>query len=75
MVLAYIPVPLNSMADIRKHLSVGESRVKEWVDAGAPIAVDEDNANARYSSELAALLTWRAEYSKFMRLQKRAQNA
>ena len=50
MVLAYIPVPLNSMADIRKHLSVGEARVKEWVDAGAPIAVEGDGANARYSS-------------------------
>ena len=75
MVLAYIPVPLNSMTEIRKHLNVGEVRVKEWVDAGAPIAVEGDGANARYSSELAALLTWRAEYSKFMRLQKRAQNA
>ena len=74
MVLAYIPVPLNSMAEIRKHLSVGEVRVKEWVDAGAPIAVEGDGANARYSSELAALLMWRAEYSKFMRLQKTSQN-
>ncbi len=57
--LAYVPVPLRSMAEICDRLKVGPKMVKAWVRQGAPIAVEGDGAKVRYSAELARLLLWR----------------
>lgn len=59
MVIAYVPTPLRSMAEICKALGVGPRRVKAWVEKGAPIAVEGVGAKVRYSAELARLLVWR----------------
>ena len=59
IVIAYIPTPLTSMAEICRTLKVGSDTVHEWVEAGAPIAVEGEGAKRRYSAELARLMVWR----------------
>lgn len=61
MVTPVAPMPLNSMTDIRKAFKVGRSTVIEWVNQGAPIAVETDpiSQKIRYSAEYNALQSWR----------------
>lgn len=57
---AYVPVVLKSMAEICKSFGVGTQRVREWVEAGAPIAVEEDGRGnpVRYRCEVMRLYCW-----------------
>ena len=56
----YVPVVLKSMAEICKAFGVGQPKVREWVEAGAPIAVEKDGRGnpVRYRSELNRLYLW-----------------
>lgn len=56
----YIPVVLKNMSEICRAFGVGQQKVREWVQAGAPIAVECDNLNTptRYRSELYRLYLW-----------------
>lgn len=56
----YTPVVLKSLAEICKAFGVGTSRVREWVQAGAPIAVEQDawGSPVRYRCELYRLYLW-----------------
>lgn len=57
---AYVPVVLKSMNEICKAFGVGQPKVREWVEAGAPIAVECNNSGTpvRYRSELNRLYLW-----------------
>lgn len=59
IVIAYVPTPLRSMTEICEALGVGPKTVKAWVEKGAPIAVEGEGGNTRYSAEMARLLVWR----------------
>ena len=56
----YRPALLNSMAAICKTFVVGQTKVREWVEAGAPIAVEHDAGGApvRYRCEVMRLYLW-----------------
>lgn len=58
--MAYEPVILTSMTKICKRFGVGQSKVREWVQAGAPIAVTcDDRGNPlRYMCEVMRLYAW-----------------
>ncbi len=60
-IVAYVPTPLNSMAEICDRLQVGNRTVKRWVELGAPVAVEGEGEKKRYSAEMAALLAWRVD--------------
>lgn len=57
--VSYVPKILRNMAEICEEMGVGEKTVKAWVKRGAPIAVEGDGRNIRYSSESARLQNWR----------------
>ena len=56
----YVPVVLKTMGEICKAFGVGQHKVREWVEAGAPILVERDSLDTpiRYRSELARLYVW-----------------
>lgn len=60
---AYVPVVLKSMTEICKTFGVGQPKVREWVQAGAPIAVEYDGwgSPVRYRCELYRLYLWLEE--------------
>ena len=62
--IVYAPTPLRSMAEICRALGVGQTVIKAWIAEGAPIAVEGDGKNTRYSAELARLLLWREMRSR-----------
>lgn len=57
--VAYVPKILRNMAEICEEMGVGPKTVKKWVEQGAPIAVEGDGRNTRYSAEVASLQIWR----------------
>lgn len=59
VVVAYVPNVLRNMREICEKMGVGERTVKRWIAQGAPIAVEGDARNTRYSAELARLQCWR----------------
>lgn len=59
MAVVYIPKVLKSMTEICEAFGVGDSVVKQWAAAGAPIAVEGRGSRMRYSAEVAALQDWR----------------
>ena len=59
MAVVYIPKVLKSMTEICEAFGVGDSVVKQWAAAGAPIAVEGRGSRMRYSAEMAALQDWR----------------
>ena len=58
--VAYSPVMLNSTGAICKYFGVGAQRVREWSQAGAPIAVEYDakGVPVRYRCEAMRLYLW-----------------
>lgn len=58
--IAYAPVVLTSMDKICKHFGVGQPKVREWAQAGAPIAVvrDAQGSPVRYWCEVMRLYAW-----------------
>ena len=56
----YVPVVLKSMDEICKAFGVGQPKVREWVESGAPIAVEcnVSGTPVRYRSELNRLYFW-----------------
>lgn len=67
--VVYAPRVLRSMTEICEAFGVGSKTVKAWVGKGAPIAVEGDEKNTRYSAEMARLQAWRIwqnrEYFEF----------
>lgn len=61
---AYMPRILKNLTEICAEMGVGKDTVKEWIDMGAPIVVEQEGGRARYSAELAALHEWRLEQSR-----------
>ena len=59
MAVVYIPKVLKSLTEICEAFGVGDSVVKQWAAAGAPIAVEGSGSRMRYSTEMAALQDWR----------------
>lgn len=57
--IVYQPCVLPSMQKICEVLGVSRQRVRNWIQAGAPIAVEGDGNRALYSAELAELQAWR----------------
>ncbi|MDE6734623.1 MAG: MerR family transcriptional regulator [Desulfovibrio sp.] len=57
--ITYTPKILRNLAEICEAFGVGEKTVKAWVKQGAPIAVEGDARNTRYSAEIARLQLWR----------------
>jgi transposase len=57
--VSYVPKILRNMAEICEEMGVGEKTVKAWVKRGAPIAVEGEGRNTRYSAESAWLQRWR----------------
>lgn len=57
--VVYQPTILRSMAEICETFGVGPKTVKVWVTKGAPIAVEGEGANTRYSAEITRLQVWR----------------
>ena len=57
--VSYTPKILKSMREICEEMGVGAKVVRRWVACGAPIAVEGDGTNARYSAEAARLQLWR----------------
>jgi len=55
---AYVPVILTSLDDIAKQFAVSKNTVKDWVKDGAPIVVNGNERNRRYTTELADLYIW-----------------
>lgn len=62
--ITYTPVLLKNMVEIMAAFNIGRETLLEWVDAGAPICVERDGRQPKYSCELAALQAWRLERSK-----------
>lgn len=60
------PIPLNSLEDFNKVLLAGPDRVKAWLAAGAPIAIERDSLGriCRYSADYHTLQAWRVEQGK-----------
>lgn len=63
MAIIYAPQILKSMGEICKAFGVGDRRVMEWINAGAPIAVEGEGAKVRYSAEMLRLQMWRETQS------------
>ena len=61
ILVSYTPKILRSLAEIKDVFGVGERRIKLWVQQGAPIAVEREGNNVRYSAEAARLQVWREE--------------
>ena len=61
ILFSYTPKILRSLAEIKDVFGVGERRIKLWVQQGAPIAVEGEGNNVRYSAEAARLQVWREE--------------
>lgn len=59
--IVYAPTLLRSMEEIKKAFGVGDKQVKAWVQMGAPIVVEGEKKNTRYSTELVRLQMWREE--------------
>ena len=55
----YNPRILKSLIEICAEMGVGKETVREWIDQGAPIIVEQDGCRTRYSAALAALHSWR----------------
>ena len=58
---AYAPLVLRNMEEICEVMGVGRKTVREWVERGAPIAVEGLGGRTRYSAEAAALQDWRIQ--------------
>ena len=61
VMVVYAPMILRSLAEIKEAFGVGERQIKLWVQQGAPIAVEGEGNNVRYSAEAARLQVWREE--------------
>lgn len=59
ILVSYTPKILRSLAEIKDVFGVGERRIKLWVQQGAPIAVEGEGSNVRYSAEVVRLQVWR----------------
>ncbi|MCH5277743.1 MAG: MerR family transcriptional regulator [Desulfovibrionaceae bacterium] len=59
--IAYYPKILRNMEEICREMGVGAKTVKKWVAEGAPIAVEGEGHNVRYSAESARLQVWRGK--------------
>lgn len=57
--LAYVPTMLNGMDEICDRLKVGKDTVRQWIEEGAPIIVEDCGKKKRYCAELAELHAWR----------------
>lgn len=55
---------LPSKEIIASVFRVGRETVEEWFNEGAPIAVEGDGFNRRYSANYHALQKWRVQRSK-----------
>ena len=55
---AYVPVILTSLKDIAMLFAVSQATIKDWASAGAPIIVNGNGSNRRYTTELADLYCW-----------------
>ena len=62
--IAYVPVVLNSLAQICKKFRARAKTVKLWMEQGAPIYLEQDGKRKRYFCEVAALFLWRKEQAK-----------
>ena len=65
VLVSYVPKILRNMAEICKEMGVGSKTVKKWVEQGAPIAVEGDGDNSRYSAELLRIQVWRERQSSY----------
>ena len=61
--VSYTPKILRNMNEICEEMGVGPKTVKKWVEQGAPIAVEGEGRNKRYSAEIACLQKWRGQQS------------
>ena len=52
------------MQEICKEMGVGAKVVRRWAACGAPIAVEGDGRNVRYSAETVRLQLWRESQGK-----------
>ena len=52
------------MQEICKEMGVGANVVRRWAACGAPIAVEGDGRNVRYSAEAVRLQLWRESQGK-----------
>lgn len=60
----YYPKILRGMIEICAEMGVGRETVLEWVDQGAPIAVEWKGRKPTYTSEAMALMLWRLSRSR-----------
>lgn len=58
----YYPEILSSQKDIAKKFNVSPSKIREWVQAGAPIVVLGSSPNQRYITETMDLLAWLKDF-------------
>lgn len=58
--------PLKSLGAIKKEFGISLEKVREWVDAGAPITVIRDSHGKPqgYKSEFITLLHWSSGYER-----------
>ncbi len=61
MVIVYAPDIMKSQKDIQRKMGVGRRTIEAWLRMGAPIAVEGEGKQARYSAEVAKLQAWREE--------------
>lgn len=59
------PFILRNMQEICYVMGVSRNRVLDWIEAGAPIAVESEKGDSsgrtRYSADAAALQAWRVK--------------
>lgn len=61
MIIIYAPDIMKSQKDIQRKMGVGRRTIEAWLKMGAPIAVEGNGKQARYSAEVAKLQAWREE--------------
>lgn len=55
------PVFLKSLLEICAYMGVGKETVQQWIDRGAPIAIEYRGKQKQYSAEAVSLQYWRNE--------------
>lgn len=60
----YQPVFLKGLKDIAAHMGVGLETVRQWLDDGAPIVVENSGGRKRYAAEAVTLFNWRLRKSR-----------
>ena len=60
----YYPEILSSQKEIAKRFGVSPATVRDWVQAGAPIATLGSAQNKRFIAETMDLLAWLKDFSR-----------